>query len=166
MEIETKQEEKQIYQLFKWSILIKGAISVAEVIVGTLVMFIPVSVIMWMANYVVENIFAGNREGFLAAEIISNAEALAGMGTVLIGVYLIGRGGIKLGLIIGLLKNKLWAYPWSLVVIGVLVLFQVFELVKTLHLGIIFVTLFDLVVMYLIWREWNIVKRHMAKSAE
>jgi uncharacterized membrane protein len=162
MEIETKQEEKQIYQLFKWSILIKGAISVAEVIVGTLVMFIPVSVIMWMANYIVENIFAGNTENFFAAEIISNAEALAGIGTLIIGAYLIARGGIKLGLIIGLLKNKLWAYPWSLIVIGLLVVFQVFELIKTLHLGIIFVTIFDLVVMYLIWREWNIVKRHLA----
>lgn len=162
MEIETKKEEKQIYQLFKWSILIKGAISVAEVIVGALVMFIPVSVIMWMADYVVANIFAGDTQNFFAAEILSNAEALAGIGTLIIGAYLIARGGIKLGLIIGLLKNKLWAYPWSLIVIGLLVVFQVYELFKTLHLGIIFVTIFDLIVLYLIWREWNIVKRHLA----
>ena len=160
MEVETKKEEKQIYQLFKWSILIKGAISVVEVIVGTLVMFTPVSIITHMTDYVIKNFFGGKTEGFLVSEIISNAEALVNIGTVLIGVYLIGRGGIKLGLIIGLLRNKIWAYPWSLVVIGVLVLFQVFELIKTLHLGIIFVTAFDLVVMYLIWREWNIVKRH------
>lgn len=158
--METKQEEKQIYQLFKWSILIKGAISVAEVIVGTLVMFTPVSIITNITDYVIKNFFGGKTEGFLVSEIISNAEALVNIGTVLIGVYLIGRGGIKLALIIGLLRNKIWAYPWSLVVIGVLVLFQVFELVKTLHLGIIFVTVFDLIVMYLIWREWNIVKRH------
>ena len=160
--METKQEEKQIYQLFKLSILIKGVTSLFEIISGIVVFFIPVSDIERLASYIASKFSDGIVGSFVANQITSNAEGLVTLGTIFIGAYLVFRGGIKLGLIIALLKNKLWAYPWSLFIIGLFVVFQVFELIKTLHFGIIIVTTFDLIVMYLIWREWGIVKRHNA----
>ena len=90
---------------------------------------------------------------------MSSAETITTIGTLYIGLYLVNRGGVKLGLIVSLFKNKLWAYPWSLAALGCFVVYQLYEIVKTLSLAIIAVTLFDFAVMYFIWKEYLIVKK-------
>lgn len=150
---------KEIYQLFKVSILIKGAISLAEIIVGIVVLFIPASYFNTLAEMLTRGEIIEDPGNFFANHILSGGHALTAIGGIFIAIYLISRGAIKLGLIIALLKNKHWAYPWSLAVLGLFVVFQLYELVKTHSLGIIAVTMFDLIVMYFIWREYKIVKR-------
>jgi uncharacterized membrane protein len=82
-------------------------------------------------------------------------------GTVtFVALYLISRGLIKAFLIGALLKNKLWAYPWSLVVLALFVVYQLYQILTAHSLIVIAITLFDLVVMYFIYREWRIVKEH------
>jgi uncharacterized membrane protein len=81
-------------------------------------------------------------------------------GTVtFVAFYLLSRGFIKVFLIAGLLMNKLWAYPASLVVLALLVFYQCYQIVTTHSPIVILITLFDLFVMYFIWREWKIVTK-------
>jgi uncharacterized membrane protein len=60
--------------------------------------------------------------------------------------------------VIALLKNKLWAYPWSLVVLGSFILYQIYRFTFTHSLALIVLTVFDLAVIWLIWREYQIVR--------
>ena len=83
----------------------------------------------------------------------------------LIGFYLLTRGLIKVGLIAALLKNQLWAYPASLVVLGLFILYQTYEILLHHSLIIVAITIFDLIVVYLIWREWGILREHMHRPA-
>ena len=154
-----KQEEKEVYQWFKGSVLIKGAISLCEVIVGIVALCIPVHYIVSFAEFVTKGEIIEDPNSFFANHILAGADAITAIGTLYIGLYLISRGGIKLGLIVALLKNKLWAYPWSLALLSFFVIYQMYEIVKTHSLLIIAVTLFDGVVMYFIWKEYTIVKK-------
>jgi uncharacterized membrane protein len=152
---------KEIYQLFKVSVLIKGAISLVEIVVGIIVLFIPITLFTTLAEILTRGELTEEPTSFVATHLVSGAHALTAVGGGIIAIYLMSRGAIKLGLIIALLKNKVWAYPWSLGVLGLFVLYQLYELVKTHSIAIIAVTLFDLIVMYFIWREYKIVKtRH------
>jgi uncharacterized membrane protein len=157
------QEEKEVYLWFKTSVLIKGAISLFEIIVGLIVLFIPVHYFTSLAEFITRSEIIEDPNSFFANHIMSSAETITTIGTLYIGLYLISRGGIKLGLIVALLKNKLWAYPWSLGALGCFVAYQLYEIVKTHSLAIIAVTLFDFVVMYFIWEEYLIVKKKSLK---
>lgn len=76
--------------------------------------------------------------------------------------YLLSHGLIKLLLVIGLLRGKLWSYPASLVALGAFMVYQVYRYSYTHSPGLLVLTVFDAIVMWLIWQEWQAVRRHMA----
>lgn len=68
---------------------------------------------------------------------------------------------VKLLLVIGLLRNKLWSYPVSLVVLGLFITYQLYRFSYTHGAGLIVLTVFDIVIMGLIWHEYGLVRRHL-----
>jgi uncharacterized membrane protein len=80
--------------------------------------------------------------------------------------YLISHGVIKLGLVVGLLRGKLWSYPASLVVLGLFIIYQMYRFSYTHGLGLIVLTVFDIVVLGLIWHEYQLVRRHQLGSGD
>ena len=154
--IETPQEEHVVYEFFLWSVLLKGAISVAEVVVGIALFFIPpqtiVSLAIWLLNYIP----VASLQQALMTEV---AHYTTGAVTF-VALYLLSRGLIKAVLIGALLRNILWAYPASLGVLTLFLVYQAYQIITDHSILIIGITIFDLVVMYFIYREWHIVKRH------
>ena len=73
-------------------------------------------------------------------------------------LYLLSHGIVKLFAVVALLKNKLWGYPLSIVVFGGFVLYQIYRFTLTGAIGLIALTIFDLVVIWLIWLEYRAVK--------
>lgn len=158
--METVTEEKNIYELFRISVLIKGAISVAEIIVGVLILFIPTPVFLSFSTWLVTLIPNAFLSAHLLAEVLKYTSGTA----LFLSAYLLSRGLVKVFLIWALLKNKLWAYPASLVILSLFVLYQLYQIAREHSVLVIGITLFDLVVMYFIWREYQIVKAHPATS--
>ena len=70
-------------------------------------------------------------------------------------LYLASYGSIKLGLVVGLLRDRAWAYPVSLVAFGGFIAYQVYRYTFTHSLVLIVLTVFDLVVIVLVWHEWR-----------
>jgi len=54
------------------------------------------------------------------------------------------------------LKDKLWAYPLMIALIGVFIVYQVYRLTYKPTFGLVFLTLFDILVVWLTWREYRI----------
>jgi uncharacterized membrane protein len=59
-----------------------------------------------------------------------------------------------------LLRNKLWAYPASLVILSLFIAYQVYRFSYTHSVGLVVLTAFDLIVMVLIWHEYRLVQKH------
>ncbi len=70
-------------------------------------------------------------------------------------IYLLSHGVVKLVLVVGLLRKERWAYPTSLAVMAIFVLYQLYRFSFTHDLGLILLSVFDLFVIALIWREWR-----------
>lgn len=159
MEPEDIRTEHTVYELFKWSILLKGAISVGEVFVGAILLLIPASYIItfvqgagsWLSGYA---------DNPVTLKLVAELSTFGAGSALFVAFYLLSRGLIKCGLIWALLKNILWAYPASLIVLGLFLVFQAYEIIGRGSIFVIAISLFDIVVMYLIWREWSIVKLH------
>jgi uncharacterized membrane protein len=75
------------------------------------------------------------------------------------GAYLVIHGLIKIFLVAGLLAGKLWAYPLSLWFLGAFIVYQCYRYTHTHSVWLILLTVFDLAVVYLIWREYQLHKR-------
>src|SRR4051812_19139709 len=113
---ESPEAEHTVYELFKWSVLLKGLISLGEVVVGALLLIVPSSVILAGVAQLRTLAGSGASYGAIAQHLLAEVDAVTTGTVVFAAIYLLSRGLIKLGLIIGLLKNKVWAYPSSLFV--------------------------------------------------
>ena len=159
----TKKEERNISLYFHISILIKGLISLGEVVAGLLVLFIPFSVFTDFASRLATNELAEGTSNlsitnFFASHIISYIHGIPAISSAFLAFYLLSRGLIKVVLIFAMLKNKISAYPLSLVVLGLFVTYQMYEMLLSYSGTILALTIFDLIVMWFIWAEYKVLK--------
>ncbi len=152
-------EEKQIRTYFLVSIFLKGAISFAECVAGVLAFFVPLPEFFQAVLRIIAAMLGPALGGLIVPHLAKAVEEITTMSVTFIGIYLLSRGLIKLVLIIAMLKNELRAYPASLVVLGGFVSYQCYQIATHGSVGIVVLTLFDLVVMYFIWREYKILCR-------
>ena len=143
--------------------MIKGIFSFGEVIVGVLAFFIPLSLVSDLITKLTLGELTEEPTDWVANHLVTLGHQIANIGGVFVAVYLLSRGLVKLLLIIALLKNQLWAYPSSLIVIGVFIGYQIYQLSISLSPVIIFLTIFDLIVMWSIWEEYKVLKLHRNK---
>ena len=158
--METAATEKNVYRYFLLSIILKGLISLAEVIVGAVIFFLTPELIRTVTASVNGILPLGEQlEGIL----VDVSEQLAHH-TGFVALYLLSRGLIKALLIWALLKNQLWAYPASLLVMAAFIAYQCYQILTDHSFIIIGITIFDLFVVYFIWREYQIVEARRKKS--
>jgi uncharacterized membrane protein len=73
-------------------------------------------------------------------------------------LYLAFHGAVKVWLALFLLRDRLWAFPVALALLGLFLAFQCWELVTgpTVVLGAL--TVLDFAILALIWREWRALR--------
>jgi uncharacterized membrane protein len=92
---------------------------------------------------------------FLATHLHSLATQFTPQAQLYSALYLIAHGIIKGFLVFGLLRGYAWAYPASLAVLALFVVYQCIQILATFSIGLILLTVFDLIVMWLIWEEYR-----------
>lgn len=151
-------EETFIYDGFLISVLLKGLISLIEVVSGIAAFLIPPATIIAIATFVLNYLPIASLQNALMQEVARYTSGAVAY----VGIYLLSRGLIKVALVVGLLRNWLVAYPASLVVLFLFLLYQGYQIATTHSLIVTLISLFDIVVMYFIYREWRIVLAHRA----
>ncbi|GHE04198.1 membrane protein [Defluviimonas sp. 20V17] len=69
-------------------------------------------------------------------------------------VYLFGHGLLNLGVAVALFARKRWAHPVSIVVLSLFIVYQMSDFFLTGAPVLILLSVFDLVVILLVWHEW------------
>jgi uncharacterized membrane protein len=62
---------------------------------------------------------------------------------------------VKVVLVAALLKNQLWAYPWTIGFLGLFIVYQVYRLSFQPSVGLAALTVFDAVIAWLTYREYR-----------
>jgi uncharacterized membrane protein len=68
---------------------------------------------------------------------------------------------VKSVLVVGLLREKLWAFPASIAVFGAFILYQLYRYSYTHDLGLIALSIFDLFVIGLAVHEYRLLRKHL-----
>jgi uncharacterized membrane protein len=153
--------EHRIHRIFTISVLLKGAHALIECIGGLALALISTSAITELVNALTQEELIEDPNDFVAAQLLTLAQNFTVSTQYFYAFYLLSHGVIKVFLVIGLLRNKLWAYPVSLVVLGLFIVYQLYRFSYTHGFGLIVLTVFDVFVMGLIWHEYRLVRRHL-----
>ncbi|HEV7454891.1 MAG TPA: DUF2127 domain-containing protein [Candidatus Saccharimonadales bacterium] len=145
-------------KIFEGGIIIKGVTGAFEFIGGALLLFISPSTIHHFLVFVTQKELLDDPNDKLANLLLSSTHDLGGSRAFLVA-YLWIHAVIKLVAVIGILRNQLWAYPFSLISLGALMLYQLYSIffVKP-SIGMILLTVFDACILWLIWREYGKVR--------
>ena len=100
----------------------------------------------------------------LANGIVHSLNLLSADTRLFAAAYLFGHGAVKLFFVAGLWREKLWAFPTALSLLSAFVLYQVYRLAQRPSPGLMLLTVVDLFVIAVIWREYH-VRRHRISSA-
>jgi uncharacterized membrane protein len=143
--------QKQIHRLFVLSLALKGLHALAEIAGGlSLYLLGTAEIVHWLYR-------AGNRSPQpLAALAVDFARTFSVSEHHFYAFYLVSHGAVNIALVIGLLKRQRWAYPATFAVLSVFIAYQMHRYVYTHDLGLIVLTILDLVVMCLAWSEYRL----------
>lgn len=155
-------DERRIHQLFEIGVWLKGAHALIECIGGILLYVVTTDTIASWVNALTQEELIEDPNDFIAGYLSQMASQFSVASKQFYAFYLLSHGLIKLLLVIGLLRGKLWSYPASLAALGAFMVYQVYRYSYTHSPGLLVLTVFDAIVMWLIWQEWQAVRRHMA----
>lgn len=154
-------QERRIHQIFEVSVLLKGAHAVIECVGGVLLAVTSKAAIVSLVDRFTQEELHEDPADFIATHILSLTQGLSIATQHFYAFYLLSHGLVKLALVAGLLMRKMWAYPASLAVMTLFIAYQVYRYTYTHGVGLIFLTVFDLFVMWLIWHEYQLLRRHL-----
>ena len=143
------------------SVLVKGAHALIECLGGIVLALISTSSIASFVNALTQDELIEDPNDFVATHLLAMASNFSVQSKNFYAFYLLSHGVIKLLLVVGLLRNKLWSYPASLIVLGLFIVYQAYRFSYTHGFGLIALTVFDVIVIVLIWHEYGLVRRHL-----
>lgn len=151
--------ERRIRQLFQASLALKGAHAVIEVVGGLALAFITTASITDVVTRLTRGELSQDPTDFVATHLARMAGHVSAGTKNFYAFYLLSHGLVGLALVAGLLREKLWAYPASLGVLGLFIAYQLYRYAQAPSAVLALLTGFDLLVMLLIWHEYRLLRR-------
>lgn len=153
-----KLKPEQIHLLFKIGVAIKGIDGVLETVAGIALLFTDRASLRSLVDWLTAGELQEDPTDFVANHLVSFFHHLSLNTKHFASVYLLTYGLAKMALVAGLLRGKLWAYPAALIILGLFLCYQLYRLADTHSLGLGLVSLLDIIILALIWRDYQFLK--------
>jgi uncharacterized membrane protein len=151
--------EQRIHRIFEISVLMKGAHAVIEIVGGMALYLVATETVAALVKSATQEELIEDPNDFVASHLLTMAQHFSVQSKSFYAFYLLSHGLVKLLLVVGLLRNQLWSYPASLVALTAFIIYQLYRFSYTHSPGLMALTVFDLLVMTLIWHEWGMRRR-------
>jgi uncharacterized membrane protein len=151
---------------FHAGITLKGIGGVMETIGGILLLFISPASMSETVRLLFLQELARNPDGFFASRVLKESSKFANLDPTFASLYLLSHGITKVALVVCLWMNKLWAYPLTIVVFAGFCVYQIHRYLHTHAISLVLLTIFDIFLIYLTWREYLEQKRIREQDAK
>jgi uncharacterized membrane protein len=141
---------------FRVGLLLKAADGVLEVVAGTLLLIVSPSTIERIARSLTAHELSEDPRDRIAHFILHSTSHLSSGATLFAAVYLLSHGVSKVVLVALVLRDKLWAYPWLMGLLGAFIAYQLYVLILVrFSWSLTALTVFDALLVWLTWREYQ-----------
>ena len=154
-------ERKIEHRLFLLSVWSKEIAGLVETIGGLLLLCVPQAGLNALVIALTAPELAEDPTDRVATFLQRIVHELTADTKLFISGYLVIHGIIKVLLVAGLLGRRFWSYPVSLGFLAAFIVYQVYRFLFTHSLWMIALTLLDLIVAFLIWREYEQIRKQI-----
>jgi uncharacterized membrane protein len=146
-------------RVFVLGIVAKGLNGAVELLGGILLLLVTPLTIQRLAASWTHGELSEDPHDFVATHLLHTANGLTGSAVLFGAVYLLVHGLVKVVLVAAVLRDKLWAYPWLIVVLLLFIAYQLYRIVLDPTAGLVALTVFDAAIVALTWREYGVQRR-------
>ena len=150
--------EKDLRVTFEISIFLKGVFAFLEILGGLLLVFTSKSILLSVITYLTQSELVENPQDLVANFLLAITHNFSPSTQHFVSLYLLSHGAIKLLLVIGLFKKKLWAYPSAIIVFSIFIIYQIQRYFHTYSAWLLILTILDLIIIFLTWHEYTRIK--------
>ena len=150
--------EKEIHWLFDLTLAIKGIHAFVELAGGIALYLISPDSITRAANFLFQSELGEDPGDVVANYLLAAAQNFGGSSKTFAALYLASHGVVNGLVVLGLWKEKTWAYPISFAVIGAFIAYQLYLLAFGYSLWLVILTILDVLVLLLAWHEYTVLK--------
>ncbi len=155
-----------VHRLFDLGIVLKGIDGILEIAGGLVFAFVRPETLNAVVRALTANELSEDPSDVVANFLRHAFRHVSTSTTFFAAAYLLVHGLTKVGLVGGLLRDKRWAYPTALVVLGGFACYQVYRFALTHSPGLGVLTVFDLGVIALIWVEFRLRNRSVTGTPQ
>jgi uncharacterized membrane protein len=149
------RREQRLHRFFEIMLLLKAAFAVGEIVAAIGVYVAPLDAISDFVGAITQAELARHPHDPIASRLAHWARGLS-VGTAhFVAFYLLSHGAVKLWVLIGLMRERLWYYPVALVLFTVFIVYQLHRYTLTHSVALMLITVVDLVVVALTWHEYR-----------
>lgn len=142
-------------RVFEIGIILKGLNGLLEIVGGILLLVVTPAQINSVVRALTQQELSEDPRDLIAVRLLRTSEGLTGSGLLFGAAYLLVHGVVKAVLVLALLRNKLWAYPWMIGVLLAFIGYQSYQISLRPTPGLIALTVFDVFIVVLTWREYR-----------
>ena len=153
-------QEKNMHQQFVVGVWLKALNALLEIIGGTLLLF--TGAVTTFITYMARNELIEDPGDVVANTVQHHLPYLSQHSQLFTAIYLLSHGIIKIFLVAGLLGRRLWAYPSAIIVFVLFIVYQLYHYIHTHSFFLLLLTTSDILVIWLTWHEYKVIKKHMA----
>jgi uncharacterized membrane protein len=151
-------QEKYVHVAFEVSLVLKGLFAAGEILAGVGVYFVTQQFLFGLVERITREELLEDPRDFVANYLLQSAQHFSVSTRNFTAIYLLIHGIVKLWLIIGLLRRRLWYYPVAIAVFGLFIVYQVYRYSLTHSLWLVLITGVDVVVIALTWHEYRYLR--------
>lgn len=147
--------EKILHRSFQIGVLFKGIDGILETLGGAVFLFLKDGTIGHIVFALTQHELLEDPDDLIANSLRHAFAHLSSGNKIFVGAYLLGHGVIKLFLVGGLWRDKLWVFPIAMVVLLGFIGYQVFRMANHFSAGLAFLTCLDALIVFLVWHEFR-----------
>ena len=160
--------EQWLRRSFDLGLCIKAFDGLIELIVGALLVFIDPLQLNAFIRWITQKELSEDPNDFVATALRSTAASFDIDAQKFAILYLLIHGIVKIIIVWNLVRNKLWAYPFSIVVFVIFGVYQCFRMTYDFSYWLLILTIIDLCLVWLIWHEYTFIStrgtQHIANT--
>ena len=145
-----------LHWLFEASLILKGIFELAETLSGLALLGLPRNAVLDIAQWLTARELSEDPKDKIAHALLNAAHHFSIETQSFYGFYFTSHGGLKLIVVILLMRGLIWAYPMAIVLMSAFVAYQMY--LWSLHhaVSMLLLSLLDLLVIALTLREWHV----------
>jgi uncharacterized membrane protein len=148
----------RLHRVFTLGIWVKGIDGLLEIIGGAILLLTSNAALNRLVIALTQHELVEDPHDWIATAARQTVVQLSASTRLFGSVYLIVHGLAKVVLVVGLLRGQRWAYPVGIGFLWLFIVYQLYRLSYQFSLGLLLLTLLDVMIVGLIRREYRFLE--------